>query len=75
MAGVWSQVLGVERVGIHDNFFDLGGHSLMAMRLIMAVQDMLGAEVSLRDLFEGPTIVQMLATIFAQAEEDVFDPA
>ena len=75
MAGIWSQVLGVERVGIRDNFFDLGGHSLMAMRLIMAVQDMLGVDVSLRDLFEGPTIEQMLAVIFAQAEEDVFDPA
>ena len=75
MAGIWSQVLGVERVGIRDNFFDLGGHSLMAMRLIMAVQDMLGVDVSLRDLFEGPTIEQMLAVIFAQSEEDVFDPA
>ena len=75
MAGIWSQVLGVERVGVHDNFFDLGGHSLMAMRLIMAVQDMLGVDVSLRDLFEGPTIEQMLAVIFAQSEEDVFDPA
>ncbi len=75
MADVWSQVLGVERVGIHDNFFDLGGHSLMAMRLIMAVQDMLGVDVSLRDLFEGPTIEQLLAVIFAKSEEDVFDPA
>ena len=75
VAGIWSQVLGVERVGVHDNFFDLGGHSLMAMRLIMAVQDMLGVDVSLRDLFEGPTIEQMLAVIFAQSEEDVFDPA
>ncbi len=75
MAELWSQVLGVERVGVHDNFFDLGGHSLMAMRLIMAVQDMLGVDVSLRDLFEGPTIEQMLAVIFAQSEEDVFDPA
>ena len=75
MAEIWSQVLGVERVGVHDNFFDLGGHSLMAMRLIMAVQDMLGVDVSLRDLFEGPTIEQMLAAIFAQSEEDAFDPA
>jgi pristinamycin I synthase 3 and 4 len=71
----WSQVLGVERVGVHDNVFDLGGHPLMAMRLIMAVQDMLGVDVSLCDVFEGPTIEQMLAVIFAQSEEDVFDPA
>lgn len=51
-----------------------GGHSLMAMRLIMGVQDMLGVDVSLRDLSEGQTIEQMLAVIFAQSEEDVLDP-
>ena len=33
LAGIWAEVLGVEKVGVHDNFFDLGGHSLVAVRL------------------------------------------
>lgn len=45
------------------------------MRLIMAVQDMLGGDVSLRDPFGGPTIERPLAVMFAKSEEDVSDPA
>ncbi|HEX3131501.1 MAG TPA: amino acid adenylation domain-containing protein, partial [Thermoanaerobaculia bacterium] len=55
LAGIWSTVLGVE-VGAHDNFFKLGGHSLIATRLLSRVRDAAGVEVPLSALFEAPTI-------------------
>ncbi len=59
LARIWSDVLGVEQVGIHDDFFDLGGHSLMATQLIARVRDELELEISLRHLFEASTIAQI----------------
>ncbi|WP_369114237.1 non-ribosomal peptide synthase/polyketide synthase [Mycobacterium avium] len=59
LAGVFGQVLGVGRVGVEDSFFDLGGDSLSAMRLIAAVNGVLGAGVSVRTLFEAPTVAQL----------------
>ena len=71
MARIWSQLLGVAQVGVHDNFFALGGHSLLATRLAMATQDALGVDVSLRDLFEGPTIERFLEVVFARAASEM----
>ncbi|MFD0724406.1 amino acid adenylation domain-containing protein [Lysobacter brunescens] len=70
MARIWSQLLGVAQVGVHDNFFALGGHSLLATRLAMATQDALGVDVSLRDLFEGPTIERLLDVVFSRIEQE-----
>jgi amino acid adenylation domain-containing protein len=56
MAGIWEQVLGVERVGRDDGFFDLGGHSLLATQVASRIRQVFGVEVSLRSLFEMPTL-------------------
>ncbi|WP_156624283.1 phosphopantetheine-binding protein, partial [Mycobacterium sp. 852002-30065_SCH5024008] len=55
LAGIYAQVLGVERVGIDQSFFDLGGDSILAMRLIAAVNTDLDEYLSVRAVFEAPT--------------------
>lgn len=56
LSEIWASVLNVDRVGIHDNFFDLGGHSLTATRFISRIRRDHGIEISLRAVFEYPTI-------------------
>ncbi|MFJ7209326.1 amino acid adenylation domain-containing protein [Streptomyces sp. NPDC098789] len=56
VAGIWAEVLGVDRVGIDDGFFDLGGHSLLATMAVSRIAERLGREVELRTLFENPSI-------------------
>ena len=56
LAGIWASVLGVEAVGLHDNFFALGGHSLRAMQVISRLRKALQSDVPLRALFEAPTV-------------------
>nr|VFJ60059.1 MAG: amino acid adenylation domain-containing protein [Candidatus Kentron sp. DK] len=55
LRGIFAQVLGIRRVGIHDDFFDLGGHSLSAMRVIAPLRERLGLDIPLRALFAHPT--------------------
>ena len=59
LAGIYAQVLGLDRVGIDDSFFDLGGDSLSAMRLIAALNADLDTDVSVHTLFDAPTIAQL----------------
>ena len=59
LATIWCEVLGLKQVGIHDNFFDLGGHSLVAMRLHARIEKELGKRMPLAALFQAPTIAQL----------------
>ncbi|MEV7809113.1 condensation domain-containing protein, partial [Microbispora sp. NPDC088329] len=61
-------VLGIDRVGIHDNFFDLGGHSLLATRVINQISKSLNSNVSVRDLFRFPTISGLASEVSAAVE-------
>ena len=63
LAGIYAQVLGIERVGVDDSFFDLGGDSLSAMRLVAAVNTGLDAGLAVRAVFEAPTIAQLAPRI------------
>ena len=56
---IWSEVLDVDRIGIHDDFFDLGGHSLMATQLVSRIRITLQAEVPLRELFAHSTVAEL----------------
>jgi acyl carrier protein len=69
LAGIYARVLGLERVGVDDSFFDLGGDSLLAMRLVAAINTSLDAGVSVRALFEAPTVARLAPRIGGQAGE------
>jgi amino acid adenylation domain-containing protein len=56
LTAIWQEVLRVERVGVHDNFFDLSGHSLQATQMISRAQTAFHVEISLRALFDSPTV-------------------
>ncbi|WJM95380.1 non-ribosomal peptide synthase/polyketide synthase [Pseudomonas defluvii] len=65
VAGLWAELLGVERVGLDDDFFELGGHSLLATQVISRVQQQLGTQVALRELFEATTLTRFCAQVDA----------
>ncbi|HEX7317777.1 MAG TPA: amino acid adenylation domain-containing protein [Pyrinomonadaceae bacterium] len=69
VAGMWREVLKMQRVSVDDNFFEVGGHSLLAMRLISQVRKRLGVEVVLRSFFEAATI-EGLARLVELARQD-----
>lgn len=66
IGAIWADLLGVDDIGLDDDFFALGGHSLMATRIIARIEEQFGARLSLRDLFEGPSIRQLAAKVVAQ---------
>ncbi|WP_156766197.1 non-ribosomal peptide synthetase, partial [Mycobacterium sp. E342] len=65
LAGIYAQILGLDRIGIDDSFFELGGNSLSAMRLIAAINASLDTNLSVRTIFEAPTLAQLAPRIQA----------
>ncbi|HEY0096629.1 MAG TPA: non-ribosomal peptide synthetase, partial [Archangium sp.] len=74
LAAMWTELLGVEQVGIHDNFFELGGHSLLATQLVSRVRGTFEVELDLARLFEQPTI-EALALQIMDAQASQMDDA
>jgi acyl carrier protein len=68
LAGIWTEVLDIERMGAHDDFFALGGHSLLATRVIARLETALGVELPVRLLFEAPTIAGLARRIVAMEQ-------
>jgi non-ribosomal peptide synthetase component F len=63
LAKIWSEVLSLDQVGVHDNFFDLGGHSLAATRVVSQVMEQFQLEIPLQALFQSPTVAEMASVI------------
>ncbi|MGV9319654.1 amino acid adenylation domain-containing protein [Streptomyces sp. NPDC003660] len=70
VAGIWAELLGV-RAGAHDNFFHIGGNSILAIRLISRIQQEYGIDFAVRTVFEGPTVAQLAAVVEERVAAEV----
>jgi acyl carrier protein len=70
LAKIWAEVLRLERVGIRDNFFDLGGHSLLVTQVVSRLRDTFEVEIPLGDFFEAPTIADLAVTVTQRLAEE-----
>jgi NAD(P)-dependent dehydrogenase (short-subunit alcohol dehydrogenase family) len=66
LAGIWEELLGLDRVGVHDSFFELGGDSFLGIQVIAKIKKQLNVKVSAVTLYEGPTVAALAAVIDAQ---------
>ncbi|WP_062432672.1 type I polyketide synthase [Herbidospora daliensis] len=69
VAEVWGAYLGIDRVGVHDPFFDLGGNSLVGMAMVIAIEKELGVPIAPAVLFEHPTVAEFAAAVAGDAAE------
>ena len=70
LADIWRELLGVDSVGLNDDFFDLGGHSLLTLRLIQQIEEATSRRITIADIFDRPTIRE-LAELFDGVTWDV----
>jgi amino acid adenylation domain-containing protein len=63
LAEAFAEILGLPEVGVHDNFFAIGGHSMASMRLVGRIRVLLGADLSIRDIFDTPTVAGLAARL------------
>ncbi|HEY2161539.1 MAG TPA: amino acid adenylation domain-containing protein, partial [Solirubrobacteraceae bacterium] len=70
LAAIWSAVLAVDEIGVHDSFFDLGGHSLMAVRLFSEIERKLGVRLPMSTLFEDATIARQAELVERERREE-----
>jgi acyl carrier protein len=75
VAAVWSEVLGIKRLGAQDNFFEAGGDSLSAVRVVVRLRDKLHVPLALQHLFEKPTLADLAAAIDRLGANTVTAPA
>jgi len=73
LVSVWKELLGIAELGVEDNFFDLGGHSLLVTRLMSRVRDAFSVDIPLRPLYEQPTIAK-LAELIEQSKSNGHEP-
>ena len=71
LAQIWSEVLGLGQVGVHDNFFDLGGHSLMITRILSRLRESLQIEMPMKSIFEAPTIAEFALLVENAVAEQI----
>ncbi|MBX7435595.1 hypothetical protein JDV09_26405, partial [Mycobacterium sp. Y57] len=69
LADIYAQVLGLDHAGIHDSFFELGGDSLSAMRVVAAIGRVLDVRLGVRTLFDAPTIAELTSRIGTQRDD------
>jgi acyl transferase domain-containing protein/acyl carrier protein len=70
IAQIWSELLGIEKIGAHDSFLELGGDSLLAVRLISRLRDVFNQNFPLRLIFEASTVAELAKAIEPQSSED-----
>ncbi len=73
LTGIWAEVLGLDKVGIHDNFFDLGGHSLLATQILSRVINRFQVELPVQILLQSPTVADM-ALVITQSQAEKAKP-
>jgi aryl carrier-like protein len=76
ITAIWQQVLKLEKVGIHDNFFEVGGHSLLMAQVLNKVRELSGKDISMMALFQNPTIASLCKYLGGeQIEQSSFQQA
>jgi len=74
LAAIWAEILGVEEVGAEDDFFEMGGHSLLAAHVVAFVRERLGARLELGSIYEAPTVAELAMVVAASEVDDDREP-